>query len=271
VRPRVPPYFDQLLAARRAGHVGRDVHLGYWDDPPPLSAPCGYDEFQHAQARLTQLMIERASLAPGQRVLDVGCGFGGLLDAMNARLNGLAMTGVNIDRRQLAVCQDIVPRDGNSLTFAEADACALPFPAGAFDRIFCVEAMFHFTSRATFLTEAARVLRTGGYLVLSDIPIRDPGPEAPWDIPVMEDALRFGYGPWPELWIEPHGIAVLGYTSGLTLTSSEDWSAETLPGYRITAPLRGPEPSWKPEAGDVMRWLHVNGWLRYVALRFRKV
>ena len=114
------------------------------------------------------------------------------------------------------------------------------------------------------------MLRPGGHLILTDILIRNPGLAAPWDVTVMADALRFGYGPWPELWIEPLGIVALGETAGLGLTSSEDWSAATLPGYRITAPLRGAEPSWQPEAGEIMRWLHVNGWLRYVALTFRK-
>ncbi len=104
MRPRIPPYFDQLLAARRAGHVGRDVHLGYWDDPPALSVACDYLEFQHAQARLTQRMVGLGGFATGLAVLDIGTGFGGLLQAMNLQFTGLTMTGEDIDRRQLEVC-----------------------------------------------------------------------------------------------------------------------------------------------------------------------
>src|SRR5262245_61066318 len=71
IRPP-PPYFEVLIAAYRAGHAGRDVHLGYWDRPPNLATPCVPGEFEAAQARLTKRMIGCAALLPGQRVLDVG-------------------------------------------------------------------------------------------------------------------------------------------------------------------------------------------------------
>jgi len=271
MRPSVPPYFDQLLAARRAGYAGRDVHLGYWDDPPSLFVPCELEEFTRAQGRLTERIVELAALAANARVLDVGCGLGGTLDVINARLCGMALTGLNIDARQLRVCREIAPCLGNHLDFVEADACHLPFPAACFDHVLCVEAIFHFASRATFLTEAARTLRAGGRLVLSDIAIRDPGLASPWEPEVTENALRRDYGPWPEIWFDAGALAVLAQAAGLTLLTIEDWSRETLPGYRVTAPLRGPEPSWNPAGGEAMRWLHVNGWLSYVAAVFARV
>ena len=55
----LPPYFDALIAARRAGHVGRHVHLGYWD------APAVGGDFEAAQARLTERIIGLASVSGG--------------------------------------------------------------------------------------------------------------------------------------------------------------------------------------------------------------
>src|SRR3954447_12084346 len=94
----LPPYFDALIAARRAGHVGRHVHLGYWDDP---SGAVSHGGFEAAQARLTDQIIGLAGPLWGAAVLDVACGFGGTLSALDMAFRGLRLTGLNIDPRQL--------------------------------------------------------------------------------------------------------------------------------------------------------------------------
>ena len=49
------------------------------------------------------------------------------------------------------------------------DAATLGFRDRSFDASICVEAAFHFRTRADFIREAHRVLKSGGHLVLSDI------------------------------------------------------------------------------------------------------
>jgi MPBQ/MSBQ methyltransferase len=263
--PAVPAYFDDLIDAYLRGHAGRNVHLGFWDDPPALTTPCAPGEFEAAQARLTEILVEMAAMTDGLDVLDVGCGFGGTLEAVGAWSN-LSRTGVNIDPRQLEICASMAKGDG-ALTFVAADACALPFSSGSFDRVFCVEAMFHFRSRRSFLQEAARVLRCGGRLVVSDILLRKPnaGPIAAERIVAT---IQREYGPWPHPWIDESEFLAVAKECGLTLVGEMDATQQTLPSYRVTAPQSRGRLAAPASAGQWLRWLHENGCARYACLAF---
>ena len=245
----VPPYFDLLIDGFKTGRSGRHVHLGYWDAPPPLATPCGADEFESAQARLCDVVIELADLRDGQSVLDVGCGFGGTLGAVNARWRDMRLVGLNIDRRQIDICRSIAPRPTNTLSFEMADACALPFRPASFDRLICLEAMFHFASRDVFLQQAAGVLRPGGRIALTDILLRNPGDQAPVEITLLEQIIRREYGPWPKLWVDADEIVEAARQAGLVLDRSVDATAQTLPSYRMTAPRDQDAFPPRPTAG----------------------
>ena len=264
--PLLPRYFDLLIEGFWAGAAGRDVHLGYWDDPPPLSAPCSAEEFRAAQARLTDLVIALAGPQPARNVLDVGCGFGGTLAAL-AKWPAARLVGVNHDERQLAICRSLPP-GVSSLSLIAADACALPFRSASFDRLFCVEAMFHFRSRPAFLREAGRVLQHGERATVTDIVLRPPGPDAPWPLATIEATLRSEYGPWPQLWLTLDDVSQAAEAAGLQLERLLDATRQTLPSYRVTAP--GEPSSSRPSAGAVMRWLHEAGYLTYACISFVK-
>jgi len=254
----VPAYFDRLLEGVRRGQAGRWAHLGHWDAAP---GGAGRDEFARAQARLDAVLLGMAALADGQRVLDAGCGLGATLDAVNRAHAGMRLTGLNIDPRQLELCRTIPARGGNRLEWIEADACRLPFAGAHFDRVLCVEAMFHFPSRSAFFAEAARVLAPGGLLVASDIVLRDPSP-------ADAAAVREGFGPWPE---DDADHRALGEAAGLRCESIVDATQATLPSHRFTTPST-PDPAPDPmvRAALALRRLHEGGRLRYLYLRFRR-
>jgi MPBQ/MSBQ methyltransferase len=271
VRSAVPSYFDLLIDGFARGHTGRHVHLGYWDAPPPPNAPCTAGEFEAAQARLCEVLIGLARLSDGQRVLDVGCGFGGTLATINERSRDMHLAGINIDARQIDICHTIAPAATNSLSFVVADACALPIARGSFDRVVCLEAMFHFASRSEFLGQAAAALPPGGRLAVSDILLRNPGTQAPVAVTLLEQIVRRDYGPWPELWIDAEHIVDDARRSGLTLDGIVDATSQTIPTYRVTAPGDATAVASRPSAGRLMRWLHGNGFLSYIFFSFVKV
>ena len=265
----VPAYFDFIIEGFRSGRVGRNVHLGYWDDPPSLAVPCGSQEFEAAQARLTDILIELADLRGGLSVLDVGCGLGGTLESAG-KWPDMHLAGINIDRRQLDICRTL-PVGQNTLSLLVADACALPFRPASFDRVLCIEAMFHFRARDAFLREAANVLRGGGRLVLSDILLSNPGRHAPLQrCRRSRRSIRREYGPWPRLWVDADEILDVARQTGLVPDRVVDATRETLPTYRVTAPQEHAGLPPRPSAGSLLRWLHAAGYLSYLCLSFTK-
>lgn len=264
VTTTVPPYFDLLIPAVRAGQTGRFVHLGWWDVPPAAQDLAARGAFEQAQVRLNDRLLRLADLHDGQRVADVGCGFGGTIAVLNAHHHDLRLIGLNIDERQLALCANIVPQHGNRLQWLQADALSLPLPDGSVDRLLCVEAMFHFGSRRAFLREAARVLAPRGVIVSSDI-VAIPGQP---DDDAVREAVLAGFGPWPDFWGADADPQALAEAAGLRCTQLVDASAATLPSHVYTAPPPGSRPR-NPiaRAAAALADLHRAGRLKYPLLR----
>ena len=270
---RIPAYFERIVASYHGGTKNRCAHLGHWDSDSGDPACSGSSqlmsaaEFQAAQRRLDEQMIQLGQLNHRQSVLDVGCGLGGLMEQINDRWSEMNLTGLNIDPEQLEICHRIRPRSGNSLFWREGDACQLPFEDQSFDRVFCVEAMFHFASRRQFLCEVLRVLKPGGRFVASDIVLLD-GPGIS-ELPRFAVAaiLNDGYGPWPDPWCDQGQSGRLSEELGYREMHLIDATRNTLPTYEFVVPQRLDE---QQDPGDpatraalLLRWLHRSSRLRY--------
>jgi ubiquinone/menaquinone biosynthesis C-methylase UbiE len=173
--PIVPslPYLEKTITLLEAADpefqqaFGRHWHWGYWDNP--TLALETVEDYARAGERMSEHFLDVAGVRDGQRILDAGCGFGGTIAIANARYQGVALTGLNIDPRQLALARKaVVARSGNTIQFVEGDACQPPFPDASFDHVTAVECIFHFPSRHRFFVEAHRLLKPGGILTVSD-------------------------------------------------------------------------------------------------------
>ncbi len=108
----------------------------------------------------TRRMMALAELAPGASVLDLGAGAGEAV----ALLRSLGFEARGIDRE---------PRSDLVET---GDLLHTPFPDGSFDAVLSQCAFFVSGDQRGALKEAARLLRPGGKLLLSDLFFQDPLP-----------------------------------------------------------------------------------------------
>lgn len=272
-KPEFPPYFDLLIEGYHRGAAGRQVHLGHWDNPETAwqGGKGGAEEFEQAQARLDDVLIGMADLADGMAVLDVGCGFGGTLQAIDRTWRRMTLTGVNLDPRQLRICRDLHPRSCNRMEWLEADACELPFDDAHFDRVFCIEAMFHFSSRRLFFAEVARVLRPGGALVASDLVLTEKARAGGTPDRTLTEDLVAGYGPWPDLFGADCDHRALACAVGLAPTLFRNAGANTAPSHRFTAPGSTPDADDKMgRAALALKELYKAGLMTYLYLCFDK-
>jgi ubiquinone/menaquinone biosynthesis C-methylase UbiE len=135
--------------------------------------------------RLTDRAARLAGVFAGARVLDLGCGDGATAAFLTEKFSA-EVTGVDSAARGVG--------------FVRADAASAPFEDNAFDFVFLECVLSVTDDPARVLSEARRVLRGGGKLILSDVYAKKPG-GALWD----GDTLRR-----------------LVETAGFTLALSED-------------------------------------------------
>ena len=119
--------------------------------------------------RRRQLVRDALGVAPGERILDVGCGPGfyvaELLEQVGS--NG-SVVGIDSSRPMLAVAAHRTERYDN-VSFHEADATSLPVENASFDAALSVQVLEYVADVPAALGELYRALRAGGRLVVWDV------------------------------------------------------------------------------------------------------
>jgi ubiquinone/menaquinone biosynthesis C-methylase UbiE len=147
------------------------LNVGHFKYKAPKDDPVAYSRWEYEEGRRVwnRFFASRVPVA-GKDMLDIGCGPGGK-SCFFATLHPRMIMAVDIsaDSTQLAERARellIPPEDRLALEFACVDAADLPFPDAYFDVVACSDSFEHFARPRDVLSEAARVLRTGGLMAI---------------------------------------------------------------------------------------------------------
>jgi len=135
---------------------GEHVHHGFWRT--------GHETPREATEALIALAAARLALKGGERLCDIGCGYGGtaryLAERYAAQVTGLTISAAQADY----AAKQTVSR--GSATIHRRDWLANGLPDAAFDGAYAIESSEHMVDKPRFFAEAHRVLRPGGRLVV---------------------------------------------------------------------------------------------------------
>ena len=106
----------------------------------------------------------------GARVLDVGCGLGGIDVLLVERFGAAHVTGIDVEAPLVAGATRRVQAAGlaDRVSIRLVSPGPFPFEDGAFDVVFSKDAMIHIPDKAAMYRDVYRVLAHGGWMALSD-------------------------------------------------------------------------------------------------------
>jgi len=127
--------------------------------------PSGGESLDEAEDAMLALYGERALLADGQNILELGCGWGSLTLWMAERFPLARITGVSNSRSQREHILTEVQRRGlGNIEILTCDVNRLALPAGRFDRVVSIEMFEHMRNYRHLLARVAEWLAPEGRL-----------------------------------------------------------------------------------------------------------
>lgn len=136
-------------------------------DPKALSA---IDEFHVGGRAATAHVVGQLGLRPGMRVLDIGCGLGGVTRYI-AKEKACRVVGIDLTPEYIEIARELNTLTGlaEGMEMVTGSALDLPFPDGSFDAAVTLHVAMNIADRARMYAEAHRVQKPGGLFAMYDV------------------------------------------------------------------------------------------------------
>lgn len=225
---------------------------GFWDQA---------DDLEKSERDMLELYIERAGLADGQRVLDLGCGWGSLSLFMAERFPRSRVLGVSNSASQRAfILGRAAERGLTNLEIMTCDINRLELPDSEFDRIVSVEMLEHVRNYERVFALLRNALKRDGQIFLHVFAHRsfaytfDPrgqgGPVGDW----MEREF-FSGGTMPSLDLFLH------FSDGFRL--EDQWAVGGRHYQRTADAWLSRLRAQRSQAVAILKETYGRGWRRY--------
>lgn len=157
----VPAAFFELLLGPR-----RKYSSAWWSAAAP--------DLVAAEEAMLEITAQRALLADGQDVLDLGCGWGSFTLWAAERYPASRFTAVsNSTTQRDFIAKQVVAAGLDNVTVLTRDVTDLAFESGSFDRVVSIEMFEHVRNHAVLLARIRRWLRVDGRLFVHVFAHRD--------------------------------------------------------------------------------------------------
>jgi SAM-dependent methyltransferase len=167
-----------ILRALSGAGVDTD-HLGVADLFP-------VDQLHAGGAPASKHVLDRLGVAPGTRLLDVGCGIGGA--SRMAAMAGAAVTGIDLTPEFVETARTLGDRVGlhDRIAFVTTAGESMPLDDATFDAAVMVHVGMNVPAKTAVFAEVHRVLRPGGRFALYE-QVRTGEGDLPYPLPWAED------------------------------------------------------------------------------------
>lgn len=171
----------------QTGHEGNADQIAYWNGPNGQRWTDRQAEQDVLLAPVSRALIDRATVRPGERIIDIGCGCGSTSIALAERVAPAGFVlGIDISGPMLARARDLAPK-GAPVDFVQADATVFPFDPESFDVLVSRFGVMFFAEPALSFANLRKALRPSGRVAFACW--REPR-ENPWMMAPLQAIYR---------------------------------------------------------------------------------
>ncbi len=154
--------YNYLSGLMQISTGGNFLNFGYWDESTKNPVD--------AQSNLCNTVGKMAQLDDAKKILDVGSGFSEPALLWKKNYPDLDITCLNINSNQLKSANKILEKIGSKINLLNSTATKIPLANESCDRVIALESAQHFKPIHEFISEARRVLKKNGFVILA-IPV----------------------------------------------------------------------------------------------------